>query len=456
MPRSVPFILLTIAVIFAPPPASGATELSLEEAMATALDHNHSIAASSAQVAAAQARQDQARGFRFPDVDVMEMFTVTNNPAEVFAFTLNQGRFDMDEFFMSDPNAPDTLDTWMTSVEITQPIYTGGQVSTRIRQSDLMAQASRLDLEHARQTIAFEVVTAYIRALKARERLDVVRRARQTTARHVDLAEKYATQGFIIEAEVLNARVYLAQMDEMVLQAQNDADLAQSALNFAMGTDQSLRYDLQPLPKTPPPSGPMVTWIDRAVGSRLDLQARRRELDAGRLEEKAVNPGWKPEIALKGRYDLYDDQFFGSNGHSGSMMAVAKINLFSGGSDRAESEAARQDALSGEHSVAVFEEGVRLEVRSAFADVRTAVQRHEAASRSVTAAREAHRVREKRFEQGLDKMIDLLDAETALRESELRELVARFDLNQATTRLKFASGTPLINRSETTPQETQR
>jgi len=46
---------------------------------------------------------------------------------------------------------------------------------------------------------------------------------------------------------------------------------------------------------------------------------------------------------------------------------------------------------------------------------------------------EALRVREHRFTQGLDKMIDLLDAETAAREAELRELVARYDVSLTAT-----------------------
>ncbi|MCK5378835.1 MAG: TolC family protein, partial [Acidobacteria bacterium] len=99
--------------------------------------------------------------------------------------------------------------------------------------------------------------------------------------------------------------------------------------------------------------------------------------------------------------------------------------------------------LSGQHNIALFSEAVRLEVRSAYAQVRTAEKRHLTTGRAVEAAREAMRVREKRFEQGLDKMIDLLDAETALRDSQLRELVARYDLALSTYRLYFTSGTSL-------------
>jgi len=458
MLRYVKTPLIILAAVAVSATHSGAEELTLQLAMTTALKHNHALAASSARVSAAQAREEQSEGYRLPTVDLMEVFSYTDNPAEVFAFTLNQRRFDMDDFFQSDPNTPDALNTWITRLEVTQPIYVGGRISNRNEQASLMAVSAAKDLSHAQQTVVFDVATAYANALKAAEHLEVVRRARETTAAHVSLAEKFAEQGLIIHADVLNAQVQLARMDEMFIEAESNADLAQSALDFSMGIDQASRHQLHLLPPTPPVTQPMAAWIDQGVTTRRDLEARRRELDAGRLEEKAVSPGFKPEIAVKGRYELYDDQLFGNNGHSGSVVAFAKINLFGGGSDTAQIEAARQEALSGEHNLAMFEQGVRLEVRSTFARVRTAEKRHLTAGRAVAAAREAMRVREKRFEQGLDKMIDLLDAETALRESELRELVARYDLTLSTYRLYFTSGTSLtaLFGIEQAPQEIQQ
>lgn len=450
----VPKFLTLFAALLMGAASVPANDLTLQQAMLTALERNPSIAASSAKVSAAQAREKQAAGYRLPTIDLTEAFSYTDNPAEVFAFTLNQRRFDMDEFFMSDPNTPDALNTWITRLEITQPIYVGGRISSRNEQASLMATSAEKHLSHVEQKVVFDVATAYTNALKAAEHLEVVRRARETTAAHVALAEKFAAEGFIIEADVLTAQVHLAEMDEMLAESESSADLSQSALGFSMGVDQSSRHDLHALPQISHTTQPMAAWIDQGLANRHDLEAHRRQLDAGRLEEKAVSTGFKPEIAVKGQYELYDDQLFGSNGHSGSVMAFAKINLFNGGTDSARAESARQEALSGEHNIKAFEHGVRLEIRSAFAQVRTAEKRHMTAVRAVEAAREALRVREKRFEQGLDKMIDLLDAETALRESELRELVARYDLSLSTYRLYFTSGQSLTALFGT--QETQR
>ena len=86
----------------------------------------------------------------------------------------------------------------------------------------------------------------------------------------------------------------------------------------------------------------------------------------------ARNPD-KPYPALSqrvariiGRYDLYDDTIFGNNGTSGTVMAVAKINLYRGGSDAAAREAAEANTGAYEHNIRRFEEGVQLEVRQAW------------------------------------------------------------------------------------------
>jgi outer membrane protein TolC len=237
-------------------------------------------------------------------------------------------------------------------------------------------------------------------------------------------------------------------MDELLTQATNGAKLAEAALNFQLGADQTLPRDLAPMPPAPPVVGDLDDWIAAAVEKRRDLEAARRKLEAGRLEEKATRPGYYPEIAVLGNYDLYDDTIFGANGHSGSIMAVARINLLGGGSNNAARAAARHETASFEADIRRFEEGVRLEVQQAWLDLATARTRHVTAKNSLDAATEAVRVRESRFKQGLDKMIDLLEAETGLREAEVREMVARYDVVLDTHRLRYASGSTLIETME--------
>ncbi len=423
---------------------AGAGQLSLGKAVSTALAHNPAVAAARDAARADAARARKAKGFRLPSLDLLEMYDRTDNPAEAFAFELNQKRFSLQAFALADPNNPEPVTTWLTSLQLTQPLYTGGKLSARIRQADLMARAGRLTHTHTEEQVAFDTVTAFTNLAKAREYLSVLEKARDTTKKHLDLAERYAEQGLIVKAEVLKARVYLAKVEELVERAANGVTLAQAALNFQMGLDQSTPEELAPLPPPPPVTGGLDAWIDAAVAARRDLKAARAKLDAGRLEEKVATSGFLPEVALIGRYDLYDKAFGGTRGDSSAIMAVAKLNLFRGGSDEAARATARYRTASYAANIRRFEDGIKLQVRQAWQDLATARARHRTAEAALAAARESLRVREARFKQGLDKMIDLLDAETQLREAEVNELVARYDVALATYRLYFNSGKSIV------------
>jgi len=422
--------------------------LTVDDAIETALTANPAVQAAAARADAGGERAKQAKGHRWGRLDLAETYNYTDNPAEVFALTLNQGRFDFDDFFTSDPNNPDALSTWMTTLDLTLPIYTGGKIGSRVEQAETMADAGHETWRHTTEQVAFETATSYVNLAKARENVELLATARETTVEHVRLAESYSDQGIILAADVLDARVYLAEMDDLLEQAKNGARLAEAALNFHMGADQATPRELAPLPPPQAVVGELDDWTEAAVAERHDLAAARQQLAAGRLETKAARSGYLPEVAVVGRYGLYDDTIFGSNGHSGTVMAVAKINLFGGIADGNAHRAAELDTVSFEADIRRFEEGVRLEVRQAWQDLETARARLATAEDVLDAAEEALRVREHRFKQGLDKMVDLLDAETALREAETRELVARYDVVLSTYRLHFVSGATLIPSME--------
>lgn len=447
MRRFLPVVLLAIAAVR----SAAAGELTMTEAIESALANNLAVQSAAERTQGAAERARQARGYRLPQLDLSEIYSYTNNPAEVFAFQLNQERFSFEDFVTTDPNTPDPLSTFITRLELMLPIYTGGQLGTRVDQADHMATAEELRWQHAQQQVAFDTVTAFTNLAKAREQVGLLTTARATTARHVELASSYAGQGLILQAEVLKAQVFLAEMDELLVQAENGARLAEAALNFTIGADQNIPRELAPLEPPPATPGELEDWRMAAVERRRDLEAARRELEAGRLEEKTAKPWYLPEVAASARYDLYDDTVFGSHGGSGSVMAFARLDLYSGGRESAGREAARHDAAAWGYDVRRFEEGVKLEVQQAWHDLRTAEARFATAANSLQAAREALRVREHRFTQGLDKMIDLLDAETAAREAELRELVARYDVSLSSYRLLFTSGANLTPPTEESP-----
>ena len=137
---------------------------------------------------------------------------------------------------------------------------------------------------------------------------------------------------------------------------------------------------------------------------------------------------------------LVDDQLFGSHGSATTIAAAATFDLFDGGRRRAAAAAAAAEAEAGRADVERFADGVALEVRHAHSAARVALERHAHRARGARRRGRGVRIVEERFRAGVVKTIDVLDAATARREAEMRELVARADARAALLRLALAAG----------------
>ncbi|GBC80855.1 Outer membrane protein OprM [bacterium HR09] len=416
-----------------------ARELSLEEAMRLARERQATVQAAKAEEEAAAQRVNQAKAFRLPSLRFDEVFIRTDSPAEAFALKLNQERFSFASFMTADPNRPKTLDTAISRFELQLPVYTGGELSSRIAQAQRFAESKTLARQWAERQAALAAAEAYVMLAQAQEYLALLQKARDTVAAHVALAKAYVDQGMLVEAEYLRAQVELARLEDLLAQAQGQAQVAQANLAFRLGLDQQERFEIKPLGLPPNPAGGVEEYLATAE-RRPDLRAAEAMVKAAELEAQVKKAAFLPKAGIVARADWVDDTLFGTHGDSTTIMAVVGANLFAGGSDRAAVAAARAEARAGGEQVRFAREGVALEVRQAFVEAQVALARVETARKALQAAAEVERVTTERFRQGVVKMIDLLDADTARREAETRELVARAEAHLALLRLAVKAG----------------
>lgn len=433
--------LMLVVLVVAQAAAAAEKRLSLADAMVRARQQGRDVTAARDRAQAAAQRAAEARGFRLPALSLQEIWVRTDSPAEVFAFKLNQQQFSFEDFVSSDPNRPAPLNTAITRVELSLPVYTGSALSGRISQGELAAAAGQDAAEWAGEQAALAVAEAYVMVDQAKEYVGLLERACETMRAHVAVAQDYADQGMIVRSEVLRAEVELARLDDFLAEARGRLRVASANLAFRLGTDQGTSWELDPLPIPTALGTSLPGYLDLA-SSRKDLEAARNLLKAGEIEERVRRAAYLPKVGVVGRADWVGDRLFGSSGNSTSVMAVASMNVFAGGADRAAVAAARFEAKAGAEDVARFEQGIELEVRQAFEEATTAWQRHSTEMKAVASAREVERITEERFKTGVVKMIDLLDAATARREAETRELSARAEAASAKLRLAVRSGRP--------------
>lgn len=423
------------------------TPLSIQQAMHDAAAGHPELKAAEARAQAAHAQWRQTIGYHLPALDVSEAFIRTGNPAEAFALQLNQERFSMAEFGnpANDPNNPELLNTYMTRVSATLPVFTGGMLYARSQQAGHLAKAADLELTRSRDQVTLKAASAWLDLRKAREYRDLMQHALATAEAHQQKAKEYFDQGMLAPSDILRAEVFVAEIKEYAARAAEQEQLALAALNFQRGHPQAEPVELAELDDDAVRADDTLLTVERALAQRPDLRAAREKLKAAEGEITVSRSTFLPQIGLAAHFDRYDDKLLGDHGTSWAIMGQATLNVFHGGADRNAWKKAALDAQAGAQDLRHFAEGLELEVRQALAALTSATQRLHAAQTAQHSSRENLRVIEARYAQGAAPMTDLLDAQTSLRELDVRELTARYDKQLALYTLRVATGQIILH-----------
>ncbi|NOZ12787.1 MAG: TolC family protein [Acidobacteria bacterium] len=424
----------------AEPPIPAVQSLTLKKAIAIAFEHSPYLQAVKSERDAGQTYREEAKGYRLPQVDLNEIYIRTNSPADVFGLQLNQEKFSLADFSMTDANHPSPINDYVTQLQISQPVYMGGKIKHGIRAGEKMAAASDKKLNRARQDVAFQTAKAYLNVLLAQRYVKLMDSVVATVQKHVDSAQAYFDTGFIMEADLLQAKVALGQMKQLQITAKNNARLALAYLDNVMGVDQSIRYELTDTFTFQPVSHDLNKLLETGLKNRPDLEEMQLKVGAAKEKIGMEESGYKPKVFLVGQLNYNDSSFGNFNGDSFKLMAVAKFNLFNGKRTHAKVRRAKSLYRSYKNFLSQMENGIRLQIKQALFRLQEAEQRYKVALLSSKQARENVKLREERYKKGVEKTTDLLDADTALQQAETNRLHALFDWLKAKENLKYMIG----------------
>ncbi len=434
-------IFSLIFVIFHAQIALCADSLSLSQAKKIALAKNPALVAAGYRLKAAQAGIKQAQGRFLPRVDVMLIYQRSDSPIQVFMAKLAQQDFKASDFEIDPLNHPSPRTNLKTAIEITQPIFNQGKEIIGLRKAKKHAYMAQLEKEALTQYVLYQVEAAYTNWILARERVKVLQAAEDTAKANLSLVKAQVENGKALTSDLLRAQVHLAAVKRELLAAKNQRKVALLRLNLVLGlpTDtpwEPLALDL----KKEINPGPLATWQEKALLKRPDLALVKEKASLADLEVKQAKYRFYPAINMKGIYEYNAEGLGGVSGDAFTVMAEARFNLFSGFRDKASLAQARAQALAEQAKVREKKNQVLQEVEEAYLALKTSKAQVEVSLATVAQAQEALELIKKRYQNGLATIVDLLTAQTALKQARLELLSARFQERLAWIELRFRAG----------------
>jgi outer membrane protein TolC len=403
--------------------------------------NNPFLSAAREEWASAKSDVAAARGSYLPRLLFEERFVRTDIPSEVFAFRINQERLLPSDFASVDNfNKPPPINEYLTSFTVEQPLF-APKVFLGHRIAGREAEAKGLELRRKKEEVVHQVLAAYLGVLTAKEYLQVAIRAREDSKEHLRVAEASEKAGMGLASDVLRAKVFLASAEGTLVTAENRLSLARQGLALAMGEKGGTAVDasiaLPPLPD----EGALPDRIAAALAGRADLGASSLRAENASTNVEFQRSDYLPTVGMTGAWQMDGgDAPFSPDNRSWKVGVGLAWNLFDGFRREAAVTKASADRRRARAYYRGAQDHAAFQVTRAYLEVQEARKRLEIASSAASAADEGTRLLKARYENQLARMIDLLDAQTAVNVARADLVKAENDLRQSRAELLFASG----------------
>ncbi len=403
--------------------SAAATPLSLKDAAALAAAGAPAVERSRAESEVARARQSYARAQLGPSLFADVGFLSSDNPVTAFSLALEQKRFSARDFFASDPNDPSFTNDWSGSLSAAWSIDLFGGTRAGARAAEEAARSASLGSDRVRDAAAFQAIVAFVEARRAEDAIALLSEREADAEMDLESAEALATEGLTTRADPAQAHAALAEVRAELAGQRSALEGARAALAVMIGPEAAAR----PLEAPPAPSAPP----GEPSAERADVAAAKAAALAAEESGSAAAASRWPTLLVTGRWEAHAPTLDGRYGNMATVFAGVRVPLFASGAIDARVAEARAAARAADAAAKEVARTAQSEVVRARADLTAAMAQSAALAEAETAASEARRIRQARYDEGAARLTDLLEARTM-------ELRARLGAASASARAVIA------------------
>ncbi len=327
-------------------------------------------------------------------------------------------------------------------VNLTQALFTWGQVGAGIRAAKRGMAAADEQLDSARQAAIRDVTAAFYDVLLARRIEKIARENLAQRERHLAEARNRQLLGTATDYDVLAAEVAVENARPAVIRSVNLVLTARERLRLVLA-DERRELDAEgtlDTEVTDPP--PYEDALRTAIERRPDLKALRQRVEVFREFVKIQAAGNKPRLDLRAGagWKWLDASGLTGDGKTWNAGLYMSFPFFDGLATQGKVIEAKSDVSTSQIDLAKAEDGVRLEVRTAVDSVRESALIVRALTGTVSQARRLLQMSEKGFEFGVKTRLEVDDAQLAVVQAEGNLATATRDHLVAWVTLRYVQG----------------
>lgn len=404
--------------------------LTLQQAEALALKNQPQLLASHANALRAGQLVREAKSAYYPTVNG----DVTGSQANAGA-RIGAG-------FMTDSRLFTRFGYGLT---LSQLITDSGRTHNLVASSRLQEQSSQKDYQATRYNVLLAVDQAYYDTLLAQALVHVAEQTVATRQSVVDQVSELTKNKLKSQVDLSFAQVNLSDAKLMLIRAKNQLQGAYANLGQALGTDQSVAYQLQNQSLPPNPAPAPEPLITEAYKSRPELASLRLQRESDEKFLYAERDLKRPSVSLSavgGSLPFIEPGTTSGGipyGYEG-VAANVQIPVFNGHLFSARRQAAQYRLDITEQRVRDLQQRIARDVRVAWGRSRTAYEAIGTTQQLLDQATLALDLAQGRYRLGLSSIVELTQAQLGQTQAQVENLQAKYDYQEAYAFLQYTVG----------------
>jgi outer membrane protein len=435
-------IILLLLIIF--PVLLSAQDSYLEYLISEGLQNNLALKQKSISVEQSVSILKQARGLFFPSLNIQARYSRAGGGREIefpVGDLLNPVYQSLNDLLVSAGQPPRPFpileneripflrkEEHETKLQMIQPVFQPMILFNYQLKRDLV-DIQKTALSVFKRELVRDIQHAYYNYLIAYNVAELYEETRSVLEENLRVSKAlYAAQKVTKDA-IYRAQAELSAVKEEQLSSENQKALARSYLNFLINHPLETEIEQHNIKKDIPyylPEYPSV--LESAIRKREELQQIRLGSSVARRQKHIARSKYLPTISAVADYGYQGEKYRLSDKDDYWMTSmILQWNLFNGFQDQAQYEISKLELKKYEAQQLEISKQIKLEVRQAYDNCKTALQRIEVARNRSQSAKTSFEIIRKKYEQGMIPQIEFLDARTNFTNAEISALIAHYN-----------------------------
>jgi len=197
-----------------------------------------------------------------------------------------------------------TIGSNRLSLDIGLPIYSGGQISNSIKQSEINLEVAKLNAEVTANDLALQIANAYLNILLAEEQLENALKRIALSQEQLDQTDKRIAAGTLPEVDRLDFVAQIAADRQNAIQFENQATLSYLTLKnlLQLEPDTEIRIE-EPevvMPTVSPENFGFPEIYAQALQTQPQIEANELQEKSAALDIELARAGFLPTVSFFG------------------------------------------------------------------------------------------------------------------------------------------------------------